>query len=237
MTKSLPKAILFDLDDTILAFSEGADPCWRTICERFASRIEGLTAEKLFGAIRESRAWFWADPQRHRWGRLNPNQARRAVVAEAFARLELDAPDLASAIADAYSVEREGTIRPFPGAIEALRRLRERGVRLALITSGNAKMQRAKVQRFGLAPLFDCILIEGEFGIGKPDERVYLYALDQLGAQPAEAWMVGDNLEWDVQAPQRLGIFSIWLDFRGRGVPETSSVQPDRIIQSLADLA
>ena len=48
--------------------------------------------------------------------------------------------------------------------------------------------------------------------------------------------MVGDNLEWEVAAPQRLGIFSIWCDHAGAGVPEGSTVVPDRIIRSLGEL-
>ncbi|MGA9348435.1 MAG: HAD-IA family hydrolase [Anaerolineae bacterium] len=47
-------------------------------------------------------------------------------------------------------------------------------------------------------------MIKGEFGVGKPDDRVYLHALDQLNVKPEETWMVGDNLEWDVRAPQRM---------------------------------
>jgi putative hydrolase of the HAD superfamily len=133
-------------------------------------------------------------------------------------------------------LEREDALQPFPGAIEALRHLRGQGVRLALITNGNADAQRRKIDRFDLSPLFDSILIEGEFGVGKPDERVYLHALDQLNVKPEEAWMVGDDLEWDVRAPQRLGMFAIWLDFAGRGLPESSLVRPDRIIRSLSEL-
>ena len=34
--------------------------------------------------------------------------------------------------------------------------------------------------------------------------------------------MVGDNLEWDVAAPQRLGMSGVWIDARGRGLPEHS---------------
>jgi putative hydrolase of the HAD superfamily len=190
----LPKAILLDLDDTILAFSASADPCWQRVCERFARRIGGITPEELLGTIKKSRARFWEDPERHRWGRLNPDRARREIVAAALLRLNIDAPALAGEIADSYSLEREETIRPFPGAIETLQHLRDRGVRLALITNGSAEAQRRKIDRFGLASILDCILIEGEFGVGKPDESVYLYALDQLGARPEEAWMVGDNL-------------------------------------------
>jgi len=236
MIKSLPRAILFDLDDTILAFSEGAAACWQTICQRFGPQLEGLSPEELFAAIMESRAWFWTDPRRHRSGRLHLEHTRREIVSEAFARLQMDAPALAREIADAYSLEREGTIRPFPGAMDTLRQLRDKSVRLALITSGSAQVQRRKIDRFGLASLFDCILIEEEFGVGKPHERIYLYALEQLDTEPGETWMVGDNLLWDVQAPQRLGIWGIWLDLAGCGLPATSRVRPDRIIRSLAEL-
>ena len=56
----LPKAILLDLDDTIVALSGSADPCWRQVCDRFSGQVEGLTPQALFDAIKESRAWFWA---------------------------------------------------------------------------------------------------------------------------------------------------------------------------------
>ena len=233
---SLPKAILLDLDNTILALSDSADPCWRRVCEKHASRIDGLTPERLFDAIKESRAWFWEDPQRHHRGRMNLGAARREIVAAAFARLNIEAPDLANEIADAYSVEREEALQPFPGAVEALHCLRDQGVQLALITNGNAETQRRKIDRFELGPLFDCIIIEGEFGVGKPDGRVYLHALTQLNVKPEETWMIGDDLEWDVAAPQRLGICGVWLDFAGSGLPENSPVHPDRIIGSLSEL-
>lgn len=236
MAESLPKAILLDLDDTILTFSAGADPCWRKVCRKFAPRMEGVMPEELFRAIKESRTWFWSDPERHRRGRLNLATARREIVAAALLRRNVDAPELANEIADSYAQEREEMIQPFPGAIETLHHLRDQGVRLALITNGNAAAQRRKIDRFGLAPLFDCIVIEGEFGAGKPDERVYRHALAQLNASPEEAWIIGDHLEWEVMAPQRLGIFAIWLDFAGSGLPEASPARPDRIIRSLSDL-
>jgi putative hydrolase of the HAD superfamily len=48
--------------------------------------------------------------------------------------------------------------------------------------------------------------------------------------------MVGDNLEWEVAAPQRLGIFGVWHDHLGAGLPPGSAVKPDRIIERLPEL-
>jgi putative hydrolase of the HAD superfamily len=97
-------------------------------------------------------------------------------------------------------------------------------------------MQRRKIDRFGLAAHFDAILIEGEVGFGKPDPRVYHRALDVLAVAPGDTWMVGDNLEWDVAEPQRQGIFGIWIDVRGAGLPRGHEVRPDRIIRTLSEL-
>ena len=86
--------------------------------------------------------------------------------------LHIDHPALANEIADAYTSEREETVEPFPGAIDTLHYLKDQGICLALITNGNAEGQRRKVDKFGLGSIFDYILIEGEFGVGKPDEQV-----------------------------------------------------------------
>jgi len=114
--------------------------------------------------------------------------------------------------------------------------LRASGCRLALLTNGSAQMQRSKIDRFALAGHFDTILIEGEVGFGKPDPRVYQRALELLGVAPGDTWMVGDNLEWDVAEPQRQGIYGIWIDVRGSGLPQGHPVRPDRIIRKLSEL-
>jgi putative hydrolase of the HAD superfamily len=90
--------------------------------------------------------------------------------------------------------------------------------------------------RFALERHFVHIQIEGEHGFGKPEERAYTHAMATLGVTPAQTWMVGDNLEWEVAAPQRLGIYAIWHDPHGVGLPEASPIRPDRIIRSLSEL-
>ena len=79
-------------------------------------------------------------------------------------------------------------------------------------------------------------MIEGEFGAGKPEEVVYRHALESLRVEAATAWMVGDNLEWDVAAPQRLGLTGVWIDGPGQGLPAEAEVRPHRVIRRFAEL-
>ena len=232
----LPRAILFDLDDTILAYDAVADPAWLETCRCFVHRLDGVEPSALLDSIQDYRRWYWGDPVRHKRARLDLKTARREVVTGALKRFDVEAPDLVAEMGDFYDAHREQLVHLFPGAIDTLRTLQERAVRLALITNGMAGHQRAKVDKFELGRFFDCVLIEGEFGAGKPEERVYRHALDQIGATPNQTWMVGDNLEWEVAAPQRLGITGIWVDSRKTGLPESSTVRPDRIITSLPEL-
>jgi len=238
----LPKAVLFDLDDTILAWSDAVEPAWEELCDRFAPKLTGITDKCLLTAITQSRNWFREDPTRFPEG----GNEHREIVARALEVLNIDAPEYAQEIADSYSEVRADITQPFPGAIETLRHLRNENVGLALITSGDGRFQRRKVENHGLDSIFDVVLIEGELGYGKPDERIYLEALDQLGTKPSETWMVGDGLEWDLATAQRLGMVGIWviwpaskyklLDLPPSEYPENSPVRPDRIVRRISEI-
>jgi len=232
-----PRALLVDLDDTVIDYGGSAVPSWRAVCAWAAPQVPGLTPDALYAAIDRVRRWYWSDPERHREGRADLRAASRRIVQRALAELGHDHPTLAQTIAERYRTLRDESVRMLDGAVEALQRWRARGVRLGLVTNGTAADQRAKIDRFDLARHFDHILIEGEFGCGKPDVRVYRAALDALRARPEETWFVGDNLEWDVAAPQRLGLYGIWINPTGAAVPDGTTVRPDRIIHALAELA
>jgi putative hydrolase of the HAD superfamily len=60
--------------------------------------------------------------------------------------------------------------------------------------------------------------------------------MEVLGVGPDETWMVGDNLEWEIVAPRRLGIYAIWHDGYGVGLRYNSPIRPDRIIRRLSEL-
>jgi putative hydrolase of the HAD superfamily len=145
-------------------------------------------------------------------------------------------PRTAGAIAEIYATRRRAAWRLFPEAAAFLTRLRELRIPLALVTNGDARQQRDKITRHDLAGWFDAILIEGEMGYGKPDEQVYREALRRLGVPATDAWMVGDHLEFDVGAPQRLGLRGVWVDRAGAGLPANADVTPYRIVRDLSGM-
>jgi len=228
------KALLLDLDDTLLDYSGGVDQSWEAAVG--ACSTPDVEAGTLVAAIAETRRWFWDDPERHRRERVHMLAAWEHIVEFALERLGVSADGLAPAIARDYALRRRAVMRLFPDTIESLERLRQDGVPLGLVTNGDATQQRDKIERYGLAGFFSAILIEGEFGTGKPDVTVYRHVLRALDAEPDEAWMAGDHLEFDVEAPQRLGLRGAWVDRQGRGLPAGSPVRPDRIVRSLTEL-
>ena len=242
MIQPLPKAILFDLDDTILASSDAAEEAWCELSDRFAHRIPGRSAKSLRIAIADSRSWFRNDPTRLPDGA----DEGHGIAARAFASLAVDDQGLVQEFSDSYGTVKVDITKPIPGAMQTLRTLKGRGIGLALITGGDGPTQRRKVELHKLDTIFDSILIDGELGYGKPEERVYREALDLLGVQPSETWMVGDGLEWDLATAQQLGIVGVWvmwpaskykvLNLPASALPENSKVRPDHVVRRISEI-
>lgn len=217
-----------------------------TACHEAASRLGGKTAEDLLASIHRAREWFWSDPERHRTGRAALRTTTRHIVHLALQDLGIDDLELAREIAERYRDLRDEALVLFPDVLDALDKLKGAAIKLALVTNGSGPAQLSKIERFELARFFDHVQIEGDFGVGKPDPSVYLNALDKLKADPSSAWSVGDNLEWDVLAPKRLGCTGIWIRYqhddslRRRLSSESRHTenpeQPDRIIDSFVEL-
>jgi len=229
-----PKAIFFDMDGTILDWETGMEESWLASCDRYCNGA--YTPAKLHEAIRTRRTWFWSDADRAYRGRMNLDGASREIVRYAFADLGREDAETADRLGNDYRALRAEAIAPYPGAIETLDRLHSRGVAMALITNGEARNQRPSVERHQLERYFRCIVIEGEFGVGKPDERVFRHALASAACKPSQAWMVGDNLVADIETPHRLGMHTVWVDPHAHGLPEDAIVRPHRIVRTIAEL-
>jgi hypothetical protein len=83
----LPRAILFDLDDTILVAFGPAQSQWRRTIAAFADQLGPIEATVIAAAIEAASTGLWADPARHKYWRHRVGDARRRIVATAFAAL------------------------------------------------------------------------------------------------------------------------------------------------------
>ena len=231
---SQPKAIFFDLDGTILDWQTGMEETWLASIEKHNDgSYDSLAMQKR---VRKRRDWLWDDPERARTGRMDLNEASRTIVRHAFEDAGLAALHIADDIANWYRAQRSERIAPYPGAMETIAAIHERGTRLALITNGEAENQRQSVGKLQLEDYFDCIVIEGEFGVGKPDERVFHHALQATDSTPERTWMVGDSLAADIAPAVALGLHAVWVDEARSGLPNNAPIQPHRIVRAITEL-
>lgn len=230
----LPQAILIDLDDTILDDSGCVEACWIDALSTTEGVVPNLDADAIRRSVRERADVWWSNADRHQRGRLDLRAATTEIVTEVLNTLGYD-PSFGPDIANRYRDLREERVSLFAGALETLEWLGAQDVRLGMMTNGAGPAQRAKIERFALAPLFEHIIIEGEFGVGKPDPSVYNTLLRELDATAANTWAIGDNLKMDVYGAMDIGIHGIWIDPTDRGVP-ADWPEPDRMVRGLWEL-
>ncbi|MDD3173092.1 MAG: HAD family hydrolase [Herbinix sp.] len=194
-----PKAILFDLDDTISSFDSVCMPAWEKCCDEFAEKYKtGIGSNELLDSINNTKKWYWSDPVRHKEGRENLKAARREVVRYSLDSLGIGNEAMAIELADHYTELQDSLISLLPNSREALNIVKELGVRMVVVTNGASKVQREKMERLGITDYFEKIVIDAEVGYSKPDKRIFKYALKQLQLTSKDVWMVGDNLVWDI---------------------------------------
>lgn len=105
-------------------------------------------------------------------------------------------------------------VRAYPGVLDALDALRDRGDRVVVVTNGTSAQQRGKIARCAVEPHVDAIVVSDEEGVAKPDPRLLEIALDRVGARDADrasVWMVGDAAHLDVAAGRAAGVRTAWV--------------------------
>jgi len=123
-------------------------------------------------------------------------------------------------------------------ALPTLQKLEEDGYRMGLISNaGDDQDVQQLARRFGIDRYFDFILTSAACSYRKPHRRIFELALSNWYFLPAEAVMVGDNLDADVRGAQNVGLFAIWLSRRaGEPTEEQRSIRPDASLDSLSEL-
>lgn len=182
----------------------------------------------------------WADEFSARYG-IAPRELEEAEVRWAgqrdqfFADLK-DTHKIPASLAGLHAQYRKRTaelVPHRPQVCTALRSLRESGWRLGVITNGDPAAQRRKLRSARLDDLFEAVVISGEYGIRKPDPRLYRIALDALDT--SSGFMIGDDLDADMSGGARAGLRTVWVS-GGRQLP-ASSPAPDHTVHRVLDAA
>ncbi len=103
-----------------------------------------------------------------------------------------------------------GGVELRPGVAEMLQRLHERGLRLGLAANQPVRVI-AELDWRGIGGLFTHRQVSGHHGYRKPDVRLFLRALDELGVRPDEAVMVGDRIDNDIVPARLLGMRTVLI--------------------------
>ena len=147
----------------------------------------------------------------------------------AMARYGMDDMKLRSDLLGAYL-----ELDTYAEVSDVLRRLKQAGKAIAILSNGTPAMLRSAVASAGLASMVDSVLSVDAIGVYKPDPRVYRHALDMLAVDAAVVSFQSSNA-WDVAGARRFGLPVVWVNRRGWPMEygETGGAQE---VASLAEL-
>jgi beta-phosphoglucomutase len=168
---SPPRAVLWDLDGTLIDSAEHHWAAWREVMAHEKHPVTPADFAASFG---------------HR----NDTILRGLL-----------GPDLSDAEVERIAGAKEALYRRFvrergllvlPGAQRWLERLRAKGWRQAVASSAPTPNIEAAMEALGIAPLFEALVSADEVGVGKPDPAVFLAAADRVGVPPSRCVVVED---------------------------------------------
>ena len=253
------KAVLFDLDDTLLWDDRSVQEAFDATCA-YAEEKTGIDADKLEEAVRKEARQLYESYETFPFTKMigiNPFEGLWARFAEGkqteFRKLEalvpsyrkeswtrglracgVDNPDLGYELGEMFANERRNRPYVYEETFEILDQLKGQ-YKLLLLTNGSPDLQREKLDSVPqLAPYFDHIVISGEFGKGKPDVSIFAHAAELLGIKPEEGIMIGDKLTTDILGSNTFGMHNAWIN--RHQVKRSDEIVPKHEITNLREL-
>ena len=125
---------------------------------------------------------------------------------------------------------------PHPQAVGVLRRVKEMGHRVGLISNTGmtpGTTFRLYMEQIGLLKYFDVLTFSDEVGVSKPAQEIFLGTARELGLPPEQLVHVGDDIVNDQLGARRAGMKTIWI-YGGQEAHE--GVMPDVVVTSLGEV-
>jgi len=219
--------ILFDADDTLFDYKRAELDALSQTLINFGFPF----APQYLGLYREINEGLWRAFEQ---GKIAQARLKTERFVQWFAAMELKAPPDPEAFSELYLATLGTCTVLIEGALDVVTGLRA-GYHLALITNGLAAVQRARLSRSPIGPLFEVVIISEEVGASKPSPRIFDVAFERMGWPPkAQVLMVGDGLISDISGGCGYGIDTVWVNPEGRPLPH--DVTPTYEIRRLEEL-
>jgi HAD superfamily hydrolase (TIGR01509 family) len=126
--------------------------------------------------------------------------------------------------------------KPYPSARPLLELLR--GKYKIGIIANQSPGSETRLRNYGLWEFVDVCVASAEFGVSKPDLRIFQAALEQAQCPAERAVMIGDRLDNDIAPAKKLGMRTVWVrqGFGGYGVAKSAEYEPDVTVDDLSEL-
>lgn len=122
-----------------------------------------------------------------------------------------DADMLGVNAAQVFRISSTEYLRLYPGVLEALSFLRERGFRLWLLSNAQAVFTAYELRHLGLGPQFDGVYLSSDYGCRKPDVRFFNALLHEHQLDPNRCLMIGNDRETDIAGAQAAGLATLYM--------------------------
>jgi putative hydrolase of the HAD superfamily len=226
------KAVLFDLDETLIDAQAGLKATHHTVAKRLC---EYLARSGIKVSERSIRVKLKALDDRMN---VETKYNRDAWWPVLFGEIDVEqkiSRSLVEELTHLYWVTFARATEPYPDAEPTLIHLKGEGYKLGLVTDtdGRKGWKKRRIKQFRLAGLFDTIVIGGDDTLHtKPDPDSFLLAASNLGLRAGECVFVGDKPFTDIKGAKAAGMRTILLNRRDWGISERA----DFTISSLAEL-
>lgn len=201
------KAIVFDLDDTLISEKEYIQSGFKTVCKKISLEYN-ISYEILFDRILE----LFKESSKEVFNRLLESVQIKYTN---------------DYILELIKVYREHTpeIKFFDDVIPTIKTLRERGYKLGIITDGYKETQLRKIEALKCRELFDEIIVTDELGreFWKPHEKSYKLMAEKLNVNLNEMVYIGDNENKDFITANKLKVISMKI-IRNEGIYEKTFI-------------
>ena len=195
--------LLVDNDNTIMDFNAAEAKALIDVLKHYGLPTDDATVH-LYHEINDAQ---WKALERGETTQPKLKVERFRQLLAALHREDLSAEELSTE----YALGLGNHADLLPGAAEFLHAVHGK-VKIALVSNGVSAIQRSRLSRCPLTPLFDAIVISEEVGAAKPDPKLLYVAMEKLGCtDKSQAVMMGDSLTADIQAAVNAGMDSIFF--------------------------